>query len=73
MEEKTEIDEWHNPLVDMSTAYWRNGGFEEHGGCFQVTLTSTELMAVVSYMLLGMDKVKQLNSRGKTVNGRIAV
>lgn len=62
MEEKTEINEWNNPLAEMSTAYWRNGGFTEYGGCFQVTLTPAELITVVSYMMLGMNKVKKINN-----------
>ncbi|WP_217956087.1 GAD-like domain-containing protein [Enterococcus gallinarum] len=65
MEEKTEIDEWNNPLAEMSTAYWRNGGFTEYDGCFQVILTPAELITVVSYMMLGMNKVKKITNRGE--------
>ena len=71
MDGKTEIDEWNNPLADMATAYWRNGTLEDYGDCFQVTLTPTELMAVVGYMVLGMNKVNQINVKGGTVNDSI--
>lgn len=71
MDGKTEIDEWNNPLADIATAYWQNGSLEDYDGCFQVTLSSTELMAVVGYMLLGMDKVGQINSMGGAVDDRI--
>ena len=68
---KTEIDEWNNPLADIATAYWRNGSLEDYDGCFQVTLTPTELMAVVGYMMLGMNKVDQINSMGGAVDDSI--
>ena len=54
-----EINEWNNPLKDIASGYWRNGAFTEHGFKYQVTLTREELMLVVGYMMMGMNKVKQ--------------
>ena len=53
-----EISVWNNPLKDLASDYWLNGMCTEHGGKIQVTLTHEELMAVVSYMMLGMNKVE---------------
>lgn len=53
-----EVNEWNNPLKDIASEYWQNGFFTEHAGMIQVTLTHDELMAVVGYMMLGMDKIK---------------
>lgn len=53
-----EIDEWNNPLKDIASGYWKNGVFTEHSFKYQVTLTSDELMLVVGYMMIGMDKIK---------------
>ena len=55
---KREIDEWNNPLNDIASGYWQNGAFTEHSSKYQVTLTYNELMAVVGYMMIGMDKIK---------------
>lgn len=58
MDLKREIDEWNNPLKDIASEYWQNGAFTEHSFKYQVTLTHEELMAVVGYMMIGMDKIK---------------
>lgn len=55
------IDEWNNPLADIASSYWRNGPFTEHGGKFEVVLSRDELMLVVGYMIMGMNKVKKIN------------
>ena len=54
-----EINEWNNPLKDIASGYWKNGAFTEHAGKIQVTLTNEELMVVVGYMMMGMNKVKK--------------
>lgn len=58
MDLKREIDEWNNPLKDIASEYWKNGACTEHSFKYQVTLTDEELMAVVGYMMIGMDKIK---------------
>lgn len=58
MDLKREINEWNNPLKDIASEYWQNGAFTEHSFKYQVTLTHEELMAVVGYMMIGMDKIK---------------
>lgn len=55
-----EVHEWNNPLMDIASDYYMNGAFTEHGGHFSVILTREELMLVVSYMMLGMHKVKAI-------------
>lgn len=60
-----EIDEWNNPLKDIASGYWQNGAFTEHSFKYQVTLTYDELMVVVGYMMMGMNKVEKLNKESK--------
>lgn len=63
MNSHNEIDEWNNPLRDIATQYWQNGLSNNHGGCYEVTLTREELITVVGYMMLGMHKVKEINKK----------
>lgn len=60
-----EIHEWNNPLKDNSSSYWRNGSFTEHSGMYEVVLSRNELMLVVGYMMMGMNKVEKLNKESK--------
>ena len=53
-----EITVWNNPLKDIASGYWQNGIYTNNGCMIQVTLTHEELMAVVSYMMLGMNRVE---------------
>lgn len=57
-----EIDKWNNPLNDIASDYCQKGLFTSHGGCFKVTLTESELMTVVGYMMIGMNKVKLIKT-----------
>lgn len=61
MKQYNEIDEWDNPLKDIATRYWRNGFLTEYGGLYEVVLTKDELMLVLGYMMMGMNKVEKLN------------
>lgn len=58
---KQQINEWNNPLADIASSYCLNGAFTEHGGKFEVILSKEELMLVVGYMMMGMNKVKKIN------------
>ena len=60
MDLNRDISVWNNPLKDIASGYWQNGAFTEHSFKYQVTLTHEELMAVVGYMMLGMNKVAAL-------------
>lgn len=60
-----EIDEWNNPLKDIASSYWINGPFTEHSGRYEVVLTQQELMLVVGYMMMGMNKVEKINKESK--------
>lgn len=60
MDLNREIGVWNNPLKDIASGYWKNGMFTEYGGMIQVTLTREELMLVISYMMLGMNKVEEI-------------
>ena len=65
MDLNCDIDVWNNPLKDIASGYWQNGMSTEHGGMIQVTLTHEELMVVVSYMMLGMNKVEAIKEERK--------
>ena len=58
-----EVGIWNNPLRDLSSEYWRNGLLMENGGKFNIVLSEEELMVVVGYMLMGMNKVEAINKK----------
>jgi hypothetical protein len=65
MDLNRDISVWNNPLKDIASGYWQNGICTDNGGMIQVTLTHEELMAVVSYMILGMNKVEAIKEERK--------
>lgn len=66
MDMNAPIDEWNNPLIDISSGYSKNGLFTDNSGKFEVLLSPDELLLVISYLMLGMNKVEMINKNKLT-------